>query len=166
VRDGLEQLLIAPAGLARLLVQVESRGVVGLDEHLDEPQKRCLLLVTRVELLRERDLVQAEPRVAGGALQQLLRVLVALELRHTEDDALLCLERQRSLPELRPEAGVSTKRGRRSTENSDEIRELPASGERTLQHRETALGRSQFVMDLEAALLGLHTSLSIGAYGT
>src|SRR5690349_22972040 len=99
--DGLEDLLVAPAGLARLLVQVERRGLVGLDEHLDEPEERGLLLVARVELPRERDLVEAKAGVARGALEQLLCVVVALELRDTEADPLLGLEWQRPMAQLR-----------------------------------------------------------------
>ena len=45
-----------------------------------EAEQRGLLLVAGVELARERDLVQAEPGVAAGALERRERVLAALVL--------------------------------------------------------------------------------------
>src|SRR5260221_2181385 len=99
--DRFEQLLVAAASLACLLVQVERRRLIGLDQRLYEAQQSGLALVPRVELLRQRDLVEAEPGVARGALEQLLRVVVPLELRHAQANALLGLQRQGSVAELR-----------------------------------------------------------------
>src|SRR5436190_62087 len=82
-----------------------------------------------------------EPGVARCALEQLLRVVVALELRNAEADALLGLERQASVAELRAEARVGAQRCRRAREDTDEVRQLAACGERTLQHRKAVLRR-------------------------
>ena len=102
----LEDLLVLPAGLARLLVEVALRRAVRLEQRLDEAEQRGLLLVIGVELARERDLVHAEPGVAAGALERRERVLAALVLGDGERDALLGRVRQRAVAELGAEAGV------------------------------------------------------------
>src|SRR5215213_2935244 len=57
VRDRLEDLLVLPAGLARLLLEVQLRRPVRLEQGLHEAEQDGLLLVVRVELAREGDLV-------------------------------------------------------------------------------------------------------------
>src|SRR3954451_10431536 len=109
MRDGLEDLVVAPARFARLLDQVERRRLVRFDQHLDEAEESSVLFLARVELLRESDLVQAEPGVTSGPLEQLLGVLVALELGNPEADPLLRLQRDGSVAELGTEASVGAK---------------------------------------------------------
>ena len=60
-RDRLEQLLVAPAGLARLLVQVARARRRCSASGAQVAQQRGLALVARVPLAGERDLVEAEP---------------------------------------------------------------------------------------------------------
>src|SRR5205823_11551591 len=80
VRDGLEDLLIAPARLARLLVEVHRGRAVDLDQRLDIAQQHRFALVARVELARQGDLVEPDPRVARGALELCQPVLASLVL--------------------------------------------------------------------------------------
>src|SRR3954449_10941516 len=58
--DRLEDLLVRPAGLARLLVEMHRRLGLCLHERAEVAQERGLALVARVPLLRERDLVERE----------------------------------------------------------------------------------------------------------
>src|SRR5512132_2131324 len=60
VGDRLEDLLVGPAGLAGLLVQVHRRLAAALDEGLEVAQERRLALVAGVELARERQLVEPD----------------------------------------------------------------------------------------------------------
>ena len=60
VADRLEDLLVGPADLARLLVQVERAGPVGLERRLQEGEQRRLLLVAGGEAAGAGDLVEAE----------------------------------------------------------------------------------------------------------
>src|SRR5918992_2070458 len=119
VGDRLHDLLVGPARLARLLVQVERGRALALEQALDEPEQRGLALVPRVELTGESDLVEPEPGVTSRALQRRECVLAALVLSHCEPDPLLGLQRQRPVPELRPKACVRTKRRGRAREYSD-----------------------------------------------
>src|SRR4051812_15155865 len=61
VADRLQDLLVAPAGLARLLVEVHRGAAALLEELLDVAQQRRLSLVARVELSSQGDLVEPEP---------------------------------------------------------------------------------------------------------
>jgi len=60
MRDRLEDLLIGPVRLARLLVEVPVGRARLLEQALDVAQQRRLTLVGRIEIPRERDLVDAE----------------------------------------------------------------------------------------------------------
>src|SRR5438270_10884344 len=60
VGQRLEDLLVGPAGLARLLVEVERGPALLLDDGLQVAQQRRLTLVARVELAGELDLVEAQ----------------------------------------------------------------------------------------------------------
>ena len=117
--------------------------------------------VIGVELARERDLVHAEPGVAAGALEGLERVLAALVLGDGERDALLGRVGERAVAELRAEARVGAQHGRRPGHDADEVRELAAARERALQDRDAALRGRQLVVDLEPALLRLHSALAL-----
>src|SRR4029078_10175349 len=70
VGERLEDLLVLPAGLARLLLEVTLGRAIGLEYSLDEAEQRGLLLVVGVELARQRDLVHAEAGVATGPLER------------------------------------------------------------------------------------------------
>src|SRR5829696_3442757 len=84
VRDRLEDLLVLPACLARLLLKVALWSAVRFQQGLHEPQQDGLLLVMRVELARERDLIHSEAGVAAGALKRGEGVLAPLVLRDGE----------------------------------------------------------------------------------
>src|SRR5215213_14425 len=156
VRDRLEDLLVLPAGLARLFLEMALRRAVGLEQRLDEPEQRRLALVIRVELARERNLIHAEPGVAAGALKRRERVLAALMLGDRQRDPLLGRVGQRTVAELGAEAGVGAEHRRRAGHDADEVRQLAAARERALENRHAALRGRLLVVDLEPALLGLH----------
>src|SRR5690349_22138048 len=65
--DRLEDLLVAPARLARLLVEMHRRARLALDERLEVAQERGLALVAGVPLPGERDLVERQAGLAGRA---------------------------------------------------------------------------------------------------
>src|SRR4051812_26427714 len=161
VGERLEDLLVLPARLARLLLEVALGRPVRLEHRLDEAEQRGLLGVVGVELARQRDLVHAEAGVAAGALERRERVLAALVLRDRERDPLLGRVGERAVPELRAEARVGAQHGRRSGHHPDEVRELPAARQRALEDRDAALRGRQLVVDLEPALLRLHSALAL-----
>jgi hypothetical protein len=70
VPDGLEDLLVGPTDLTRLLVEMKRRGTVGIQSVLEVEQERGLLRVGRAEAAGAGDLVEAE----AGATRR-LRVL-------------------------------------------------------------------------------------------
>ena len=118
--DRLEDLLVLPARLARLLVQVALAAAPSdSSSAFTKRSSDGLLLVAGVELARERDLVQAEAGVAAGALERRERVLAALVLGDRERDALLGRVRAasrcaaRSGSARRRAARPATRRGRR-----------------------------------------------------
>ena len=135
----LEHLLVRPARLQRLLVEVARRCALALDERLHEAQQDRLALVAGVELPRQRDLVEAEAGVAGGALKGGERVLAALMLGHGQRDALLRGVRQAAVAQLRAEPRIRAQHRRRAGEHADEVGQLTASSERALQDRDAAL---------------------------
>src|SRR3954449_7177357 len=70
VRNRLEDLLVVPAGLARLLVEVHRRRAGLRDDGLEVAQQRRLALVTRVPLARQRDVVELQACRTRGARVQ------------------------------------------------------------------------------------------------
>src|SRR5438270_682518 len=90
-----------------------STSTIAPGQRLGVAQQGRLARVARVELAGERDLVEAESRLARGALERRQPVLAALVLGDAERDPLLRLERQRAVPELGAEAGVRAKDRRR-----------------------------------------------------
>jgi len=109
--DRLEQLLVAPARLARLLEQVARAGAL-LGERTQIPQQRGLAVVARVPLAGERELVEAEAGLAPGAAVEREPGLGAVLRRDGERDPLERLERQRAVvAQLGPEARVGAQRG-------------------------------------------------------
>ena len=120
--DRLEDLLVLPAGLARLLVDVQRRGAVALEQRLDVPEQRGLALVAGVELARQRDLVDAQAGVAAGAQERGQRVLAALVLGHGQRDPLLGGQLERAVAQLGTQAGVGAQRGGRARQHPDDVR--------------------------------------------
>src|SRR5215207_2556344 len=163
VGDRLQDLLVLPARLARLLLQVALGRAVRLEDRLHEAQQNGLTLVVRVELARERDLVHPETGVAAGALKRRERVVASLVLGDRERDALLGRVCQRAVAQLGAEARVRAQHRRRPGKHADEVGELAAARERALENGDAALGGRQLVVDLEPALLRLHGA-SLSAY--
>src|SRR4051794_23029604 len=155
-RDGLEDLLVGPAGLARLLMEVHRRLSLGLNERAEVAQERGLALVARVPLLREGDLVQRETRLPGRAAVHLVAGLGVVVLRDGERDALEGRQGQRAVAKLGAKAGVGAQGGGRAGEDAEEVRQLAAGGERAAQDRDRSLGGGELVVDVEAAHGGLH----------
>ena len=110
----------------------------------------------RVELAGERDLVEAEPGLARGALEH--REPVLASWCWATASAIRCWVLSGSEP-WRSSSGSARsarRRRRRAGQDAEEVRELPAPAEGALQDRKAALRRGQLVVDLEPALLGLH----------
>ena len=154
--DRLEQLLVRPARLEGVLVVDTRRRALRLEDAADVGEDLRLTLVAGLELPRERDLVEAQPRVARGPLERGEGVCRSLVLGYAERDPLLRLERELTVAQLRAEPRVGPQSGGRALKHGDEVRQLATSGQSALQHRQTALWRGQLVVDLETAFLRLH----------
>src|SRR4051794_31947787 len=155
-RDRLEDLLVGPAGLARLLVEVHRGLRLRLDERLEVAQQRRLALVARVPLLGERDLVQGETGLTGRAAVHLVARLGVVVLGHGERDALERRQGERAVAQLRAEARVGAEGRGGAGEHAEEVRQLPAGGERTAQNGDGALRGGELIVDMEATHRGLH----------
>jgi hypothetical protein len=155
-RDRLEQLLVGPPRLARLLEQV-ARTHALLGERAQIAQQRGLAVIARVPLTGERELVEAEPGLAPGARVQREAGLGAVQRRDGERDPLERLERQRAVvAQLRAEPRVGAQGGRGARQDAEEVRQLAGAGEGAFDDRQRRLGRRQVVVDLEAGHLCLH----------
>ena len=153
--ERLEDLLVAPALLASLLVQVDRHAALGsASSRLEVAKQRSLLLVAREEAAGELDLVEAETDVAAVARVHRDVVLGAAVLGHRQRDPLLGLGRQRAAPELGAHARVGTKRGRRAGQRADEVVELAAARQGALEDRRAARRGGQLVVNVESADLG------------
>ena len=60
------------------------------------------------------------------------------------------------MAQLRAHPRIGAEDRRRPGQHADDVRELPAAGERALENPEAALGSRELVVYLESALLGLH----------
>ena len=92
--------------IAAFFVVAQAVAVVFFHERLHVLEQRLLTRVARVEVAGEGDLVEPQARLARGALERVQPVLAALVLGDRERDPLLRLERELTVPELRPEACV------------------------------------------------------------
>src|SRR5262249_7874388 len=101
---------------------------VGLDRRSEEGQKLRLARVVGLEAACPRDLVQAEPGVAGGAGVLRDAVAVAAVLGDRERDPLAGLARKLAAAKLGAHAGIGTKRRRRAGEDADELGDGAARG--------------------------------------
>ena len=98
-------LLVAPARLARLLVQVHRRAPASLQQLLEVAQQRGLALVARLEAARQLDLVEPQagrPRQAGEHRDAGLRGVL---LGHAQREPLDRDRVQAAVAQLRAEAG-------------------------------------------------------------
>src|SRR3954454_882007 len=154
--DRLEDLLVAPAGLARLLVEVHRRLGLRLHERAEVAKERRLPLVARVPLLREGHLVQPQARLTRRPAVHLVARLGVVVGGDRERDALERRQRQRAVAKLGAKAGVRAERGGRAGEDAEEIRELAAGGERAAEDRDRSLGSGELIVDVEATHWGLH----------
>src|SRR4051794_1145362 len=111
VPERLEELLVRPAVLTRLLVEVDRHLPAVLEQLLEVAQQGLLLLVTRRKLARQLDLVEAEADIAPGPGVCRDVVLRAPVLGHRERHALLGGGRQRAAPKLRAHPCVPSQRG-------------------------------------------------------
>ena len=64
-------------------------------------------------------------------------------------------QRQRAVAQLGAEARVAAQRGGRAGEHAEEVRKLPAGGQRALEHGQRALRGGEVVVDVEPAHLRL-----------
>src|SRR5215217_5185609 len=153
-RDGLQELLVAPAGLPRLLLQVLGLGLA-LGQRAQVAQEGRLARVARVPAAGERHLVEPDARAAGGALVQRDAGLGAVVLGDGERDPLDGGARQAGLSQLGAEAQVGAQRGRRAGEHAEQVGQLAGRRARALEDRERRLWRRELVVDCEAADAGL-----------
>ncbi len=157
VGDRLEHLLVGPAGLERLLVLVPGRRAIGL-EHAPSRTGAARPRARRVSRTRAR----GRSRRGRGPRRERVRCSVeraySLPWCSATASAMRCWVAYGSAPwrKLGAKAGVGAQHGRRAGEHADEVGKLAAAGERALQDRDAALRRSQLVVDLEPAFLGLH----------
>ena len=107
---------------------------VRLEQGLHEAEQHRLLLVARVELTREGDLVHSEAGVAARALERGERVLAPLVLCDGERDALLGRVGERAVAQLGAHARVRAQHRRRPGEHADEVRELASARECALEN--------------------------------
>src|SRR3954452_11339130 len=154
--DRLQDLLVAPAGLARLLVEVHRRLGLALDEGLEVAQERRLALVAGVPLAGQRDLVEREPGLPRRAAVHRRAGLGVVVLGDRQRDPLERRQRERAVAQLRAEPRVRPQRGRRAGEHAEEVRELAAGGERPAKDGDGALRGGELVVDVEATHRGLH----------
>src|SRR3954454_3172450 len=156
--DGLEDLLVGPAGLARLLVEVHRRLGLAFDEGLEVAQERCLALVAGVPLAGQRDLVEREAGLSRRAAVHRRARLGVVVLGDRQRDPLERRQRERAVAKLRAEPRVGAQRRGRAGEHAEEVRELAAGGERPAKHGDGALRGGELVVDVEATHRGLHQS--------
>src|SRR5262249_42345432 len=121
VADRLEDLLVAPADLPRLLMEMEGGWAFGVERLFQVVQQRCLLLVGRGEAAGAGDLVEAESRPAGrlGVLGDAVVVLAVLGDR--QGDPLARRLGEDAAAKLRAHARVGTQYGRSAGEDADEL---------------------------------------------
>src|SRR5205823_14615194 len=98
-----------------------------------------LALVARVEPAGQCDLVKPQAGLTGRPLQRGEPVLATALLGLRERNPLLGLQRQRPVAKLRAEARVGAQHRRRAGEHAEEVGELAATGEGSLQNRKAAL---------------------------
>jgi hypothetical protein len=152
----LQELLVGPSQLARLLVEVQrGRDALG-HQWLEVVQQRRLARVARVPLAGERDVVDAQaaaPRRPPVQRQARLGVMV---LGNREGDALERRRLQMPVAQLQAHPRVGAQRGGGSGEDAEEVRKLAAGRQHAAQQRLGALRCGQVVVDLEPAHGGLH----------
>ena len=108
--DRLQDLLVLPAGLARLLVQVALGRAVRLEQRLDEAEQRRLLLVVGVEL--RASAISSMPSPASRPVRWSVEsAYCSLVLRDRERDPLLGRVGERAVAELRAEAAYERSTG-------------------------------------------------------
>ena len=151
VGDGLEQLLVGPVVLSRLLAEVLGRPSAGGQQRLEEGEQRGFLRVGRGELPRRGDLVEAEPGSARGARVLGDRIRVAAALGHREADPLARRLRQRAAAELVAHARVGAQGRGRSGEHADELGDLAGGSLHALEDRDAALRGGELVVDVKPA---------------
>src|SRR5690349_6180181 len=108
--QGLEDLLVGPVRLTRLLEEEVGRVALRLDGALEESEQRRLLLVGRREAPVEGDLVEAKAAQARRACELREAVAVAPVLGDGEADPDRGGGGQRALMQLRAQAGIGLER--------------------------------------------------------
>src|SRR3954470_10535865 len=156
VRDGLEDLLVVPARLARLLVEVHRRCAGLRHDSLEVAQQHRLVLVARVPLARQRDVVELEARRTRRARVQGQTRLGVEVVGDGERDPLERPDLQTPVAQLGTEPGVCAQHRGRARDHAEEVGELAARGQRATKDRHRALGRGEVVVDLESAHGCLH----------
>src|SRR6476659_3800956 len=151
MRDRLEDLLVAPAELPRLLVQVVGRDAIGVEGCLQVVEQRRLLCIPGAEAARPRYLVEAE----AGAPRR-LRVLgdavgVVAMLGNRQGTPLAGRLRQDPAAQLGAHPGVRPQHGRGAGEDADELGHRAAGRLDALDQGSTLVGGRQLVVDLKSA---------------
>jgi hypothetical protein len=126
VGDGLEELLVTPAGFAGLFVEMLRRPTALDEQRLEVAQQRRMVRIVRAPLARAGDLVQPKARLARGALVQCEARLRAVVAGQRERDPFERRGRERAVAQLRPEAGVGPQDGGRARDDPEEVRGWPA----------------------------------------
>src|SRR3954463_7653894 len=149
--DRLEDLLVGPAGLPCLLVQMKGRVAVGFQGRLQVLEQRGLLGIAGGEAARTRDLVEPEPGAAGRPRVLGDAVGVTAMLGHRKRDPLAGGCRQDAGAELGTHPRVGAENRRRAGQHSDELGHGATACLNALQDRRALVWRGELVVDMESA---------------
>ena len=146
-----EDLLVFPAGLSGLLVEVDRWCPVGLQRCLEIGEQGLLSGVGGLERPRPGYLVQAESGRLGHLCVAGDAVPVAPVLGDREGNSLARCLGEDALLQFRPHPGVGAKDRWRTSEHADQLVDRPATDLNALQDRGALVRRRQFVVNVETA---------------
>src|SRR6201999_2933724 len=160
VADRLEDLLVGPADLTRLLVEVEGRGPFRVERLLQVEEERRLLRVGGGEGAGAGDLVEAEPGATRrlGVLGDAVAVLTMLG--DGQGDPLPGRLGENAAAQLGAHAGVGPEDGRSAGEDADKLGDRTAGRLDGLDQRGALVGRRQLIVDLESAYCRFYRQLA------
>src|SRR6185312_12678471 len=146
--DRLEDLLVGPADLARLLVEMEGRGTFGVERLLQVEQEGRLLRVGGAEGAGAGDLVEAEPGPTGrlGVLSDAVAVLAMLG--DGQGDPLAGRLGENAATQLGAHARIGPEDGRSAGEDADELGDRAAGRLDGLDQRGALVRRRELIVDL------------------
>src|SRR4051812_37739893 len=152
----LEDLLVAPADLTCLLVEVEGGRTFRVERLLQVGEQGRLLLIARGEAAGFGDLVEPETRPARRLRVLGDAVVILSVLGHSQRDPLPRRLRQDSAAQLRAHPRIRAQDSRRPGKHANELRYRAAGGLDALDERSALIRRRQLVVDLKSAYCGFY----------